>query len=57
MTLQEGDQARGAPHFHILLWIEGAPVAGSDDGDVVLQLIQEEEASNPELHPLVTKYQ
>ena len=30
-----------APHYHILLWIEGAPVAGSDDGDVVLQWIQE----------------
>ena len=57
-------QARGAPHYHILLWIEGDPVAGSDDGDVVLQWIQEritcripEEASNPELHQLVTKYQ
>ena len=57
-------QARGAPHYHILLWIKGAPVAGTDDGDVVLQWIQEritcripEEASNPELHQLVTKYQ
>jgi hypothetical protein len=56
-------QARGTPHYHILLWIEGAPVAGKDD-DVVLQWIQEritchipEEASNPELHRLVTKYQ
>ena len=57
-------QARGAPHYHILLWIEGAPVAGKDDVDVVVQWIQEritcripEEASNPELHTLVTKYQ
>ena len=57
-------QARGAPHYHILLWIEGAPVAGKDDDDVVLQWIQEritcripEEDSNPELHQLVTKYQ
>ena len=57
-------QARGAPHYHILLWIEGAPVAGNDDDDVVLRWIQEritcripEEDSNPELHQLVTKYQ
>ena len=57
-------QARGAPHYHILLWIEGAPVAGKDDDDVVLQWIREritcripEEASNPDLHRLVTKYQ
>ena len=34
-------QARGAPHYHILLWIDGAPVAGKDDDDVVLQWIQE----------------
>jgi hypothetical protein len=33
-------QGRGAPHYHILLWIEGAPVAGKDDDDVVLQWIQ-----------------
>ena len=57
-------QARGAPHYHILLWIDGVPVAGTDDDDVVLQWIQEritcripEEDSNPELHHLVTKYQ
>ena len=57
-------QASGAPRYHILLWIEGAPVAGKDDDDVVLQFIKEritchipEEASNPELHRLVTKYQ
>ena len=57
-------QARGAPHYHILLWIEGAPIEGKDDDDVVLQWIQEritchipEEQSNPELHQLVTKYQ
>ena len=57
-------QARGAPHYHILLWIDGAPVASKDDDDVVLQWIQEritccirDEASNPELHKLVTKYQ
>ena len=57
-------QARGTPHYHILLWIDSVPVAGRDDDDVVLQWIQEritcripEEASNPELHHLVTKYQ
>ena len=49
-------QARGVPQYHILLWI--------DDYDVVLQWIQQritcripEEASNPEIHRLVTKYQ
>ena len=33
--------ARGAKHYHILLWIDGAPAAGKDDADVVLQWIQE----------------
>ena len=57
-------QARGAPHYHILLWIEDAPIAGRDDSEDVLQWIQNritcripEEDSNPELHQLVTKYQ
>lgn len=57
-------QSRGAPHHHILLWLEGAPVAGTDKDEVVLKWIQEritwripEEASNPELHQLVTKCQ
>ena len=57
-------QSRGAPHYHILLWIEGAPVAGADEEEEVLRWIQEritcripEEDSNPELHQLVTKYQ
>ena len=47
-------QARGAPH--ILLWIDGAPVAGSDSDNEVLQWIQAritcripEENSNLEL--------
>ena len=54
----------GAPHYHILLWIDGAPVAGTSSNDEVLQWIQAritcripEENSNPELHQLVTKYQ
>ena len=29
-------QARGAPHYHVLLWIKDAPVIGRDDPDVVL---------------------
>ena len=57
-------QARGAPHYHILLWIEGAPTVGKDKAEEVLRWIQEritcripEEDSNPELHQLVNKYQ
>ena len=57
-------QAWGAPHYHILLWIEGAPVEGDDKPEVVLQWIQEritcripDQHSNPELHQLVTRYQ
>ena len=55
-------QSRGAPHYHILLRIKDAPVAGTDE-DVILKFIQgriscriPEEDSNPELHRLVTKY-
>ena len=33
-------QARGAPHFHVLLWIEGAPVIGIDPPEDVLSFIQ-----------------
>ena len=50
-------QACGAPHYHIMLWIEDAPIAGRDDSEDVLQWIQNritcripEEDSNPELH-------
>ena len=57
-------QARGAPHYHILLWIEGAQMAGKDEPQEVLWWIQNritcripEEDSTPELHQLVTKYQ
>ena len=28
-------QARGAPHYHILLWIKDAPVIGRDDNAIV----------------------
>ena len=34
-------QARGAPHYHVLLWIKDAPVIGRDDPDVVLSWMQE----------------
>ena len=38
---QKEYQARGAPHYHVILWIESAPVAGKDDDDVLMQWIQE----------------
>jgi len=56
-------QARGAPHYHILLWIDGAPVIGQHSEEV-LSWIQKkitcqmlDEKASPELYPLVTKYQ
>ena len=57
-------QARGAPHYHALLWIKDAPVIDKDDPDDVLKWIQEritchipDKKSDPELHNLVTRYQ
>ena len=57
-------QARGAPHYHMQLWIGDAPVIGQDDPDRVLAWIQErttchlpDKESDPELHRLVTRYQ
>ena len=57
-------QARGAPHYHVLLWIKDAPVIGRDDPDEVLGWIQERitchipnKESDPELYNLVTRYQ
>ena len=54
-------QARGAQHYHIILWIDGAPVAGKDDDDVVLQeritCRIPDKTTNPGLHQLLTKYQ
>ena len=47
-------QTRGAPHFHVLLWIRDAPVIGKDNPDKILAWIQEritchipEKESNP----------
>ena len=57
-------QARGAPHYHALLWIKDTPVIGQDDPDDVLSWIQERitcqipnKESDPELYNLVTRYQ
>ena len=57
-------QACGAPHYHVLLWISGAPAIGQHDPDRVLAWIQEritchipDQKSSPELHRLVTRYQ
>ena len=57
-------QSRGAPHYHILLWVEDAPIIGKDPDDEVLEWIQQritchipDETSNPDLYRLVTKYQ
>ena len=57
-------QTRGAPHFHILLWIRDATVIIRDNPENVLSWIQEriscripDEKSDPELHRLVTRYQ
>lgn len=57
-------QYRGAPHYHILLWIKDAPVIGVDPEHVVTAWIDKrifchipDEKGSPELHRLVTKYQ
>ena len=34
-------QMRGAPHYHILLWIENAPVVGIDRPEEVCSFIQD----------------
>ena len=57
-------QNRGAPHYHVLLWIRDAPVIDRDDPEKVLDWIQDritchipDEQGSPELHRLVTRYQ
>ena len=32
-------QAQGAPHYHMILWIDGAPTVGDDEPEVVLRWI------------------
>ena len=57
-------QNRGAPHYHVLLWIRDAPVIGVDHPEKVLTWIQEritcklpDKESDPDLHALVARYQ
>ena len=57
-------QNRGAPHYHVPLWIQDAPVIGVDDPQKVLAWIQEritfklpDKNSDPDLHALVARYQ
>ena len=57
-------QNRGAPHYHVLLWIRDAPVIDRDEPEKVLDFIQEritcsipDEKGSPELHRLVIRYQ
>ncbi len=55
---------RGAPHYHVLLWIEGAPVMGFDPDEKVLAWILKritcnipDPTTDSELYSLVTRYQ
>ena len=57
-------QNRGAPHYHVLLWVRDAPVIDRDEPEKVLEWIQQritchipDEQGSPELHRLVTRYQ
>ena len=57
-------QQRGAPHYHVLLWIRDAPTIGKDDPQKIVSFIDERitchipnKESCPELHKLVTSKQ
>ena len=57
-------QNRGAPHYHVLVWIRDAPVIDRDDPEKVLDWIQDritchipDEQGSPDLHRLVIRYQ
>ena len=57
-------QSRGAPHYHVLLWIKDAPVIGVDSEDTIIAWIKNritchipDEKVSPELYRLVKKYQ
>ena len=57
-------QARGAPHYHILLWINQAPVIGVDPPEKIVDFIDKritcyvpDSKKSPELYRLVTRYQ
>ena len=54
-------QARGSPHYHVLLWIRNVPVVGQDEPDQILAWLQAritchipDVKSDPDLHRLVT---
>ena len=57
-------QSRGALLYHVLLWVQDAPVVGKDPPEKVLAWIREritchipDQKNNPELHRMVTRYQ
>ena len=50
-------QSRGAPHYHVLLWIKDAPVAGLSFIESRITCGIPDKEQNPELHQLVTRYQ
>ena len=57
-------QARGAPHYHCLIWIANDPVVGESRAKDVTRFIDESVTCNipskdtcPELHEIVTRYQ
>ena len=56
-------QARGAPHYHCLIWIANAPVVSECRAEDVTRLIDERITFNipnndtfTELHEVVTRY-
>ena len=49
-------QSRGAPPYHVLLWINDAPVIGVDPEHVVTEWIDKRISCHIRLHRLVTKY-
>uniref|UniRef100_A0A1X7UC69 Helitron helicase-like domain-containing protein n=1 Tax=Amphimedon queenslandica TaxID=400682 RepID=A0A1X7UC69_AMPQE len=62
--VQKEYKMRGAPNYHILLWIENAPVVGIDRPEEVCSFIQDritchipDSNTSPDLNFLVTKYQ
>lgn len=57
-------QARGAPHVHCMLWIEGAPILGRDNTEEVIQYLEKiatcdmpDSNTSPTLHELVKTFQ
>lgn len=57
-------QARGMPHVHMKLWVEGAPIHGRDSNEVIRQFIDKyvtcqlpDQGKDPVLHNLVLRKQ